>query len=78
MKALLATYIKLNTPGVFCVEKARDRNRNGSSHAGLLLYSVKGGSRGNGETERCIREYTGRTDDSGRCRAGMEELTPGW
>lgn len=41
MKALLATYIKLNTPGVFCVEKARDRNRNGSSHAGLLLYSVK-------------------------------------
>ena len=49
MKALLATYIKLNTPGVFCVEKARDRNRNGSSHAGLLLYSVKGGSRGNGE-----------------------------
>lgn len=45
MKALLATYIKLNTPGVFCVEKARDRNWNGSSHAGLLLYSVKGGSR---------------------------------
>ena len=50
-------------------KKERDRNRNGSSHAGLLLYSVKGGSRGNGETERCIREYTGRTGDSGRCRA---------
>lgn len=70
MKALLATYIKLNTPGVFCVEKARDMKSDGSSHAGSLLYSVKGGSRGNGETERCIREYTGRTGDSGRAGHG--------
>ena len=40
LKTLPATYIKINMPGVFCVEKTFHRIGNGSSYAGLFLYSV--------------------------------------
>lgn len=57
LKTLPATYIKINMPGVFCVEKTFHRIGNGSSYAGLFLYSVMGSGRNCRQTYRCIRKY---------------------
>ena len=52
IKTSPATYIKINMPGVFCVEKTFHRIGNGSSYAGLFLYSVMGSGR------NCRQTYT--------------------
>ena len=41
LKTLPATYIKINMPGVFCVEKTFHRIGNGSSYAGLFLFQYQ-------------------------------------
>ena len=63
LKTLPATYIKINMPGVFCVEKTFHRIGNGSSYAGLFLYSVMGSGRNCRQTYRCIRKYKSRSGD---------------
>mgnify|MGYP001635385048 CR=1 FL=1 len=56
-------------PGVFCVEKTFHRIGNGSSYAGLILYSVMGSGRNCRQTYRCIRKYKSRSGDPGGCRS---------
>jgi len=64
IKTSPATYIKINMPGVLCVEKALCRAWYGSAHAGLFLYFVQGGSRNSRKTCGCIRKYKKQPGDS--------------
>ena len=51
LKTLPATYIKINMPGVFCVEKACNGTDHGLSSALMLLLSFKGSCSGVSQNE---------------------------